>query len=108
MHSTPFFLQLNGQPVILLGEGNAAAAKRRLLERGGAAIVGEDNAHARIAMVAIEDEAQAVAAVKRLKARGLLVNAVDRPALCDFTTPAIIDRGSVLIAMGTSGASAGL
>ncbi|WP_164117965.1 bifunctional precorrin-2 dehydrogenase/sirohydrochlorin ferrochelatase [Sphingorhabdus sp. Alg239-R122] len=108
MRSTPFFLRLNGQPVILLGEGEAAAAKRRLLERGGAVIVGEDNADARIAMVAMEGEEEAIAAVKRLKARGLLVNAVDRPALCDFTTPAIIDRGSVLVAMGTGGASAGL
>ncbi len=108
MRSTPFFLRLDGQPVILLGEGEAAVAKRRLLERGGAVIVGEDNTEARIAMVAIEDEAEAVAAVRRLKLSGLLVNAVDRPALCDFTTPAIIDRGSVLIAMGTGGASAGL
>ena len=108
MHSTPFFLRLNGQPVILLGEGDAAAAKRRLLERGGAVIVGEDDEQARIAMVAIENEGQAAAAVKRLKARGLLVNAVDRPALCDFTTPAIIDRSSVLMAIGTGGASAGL
>jgi len=108
MHSSPFFLRLNGQPVILLGEGDGAAAKRRLLERGGAVIVGEDNRDARIAIVAIEDQANAVAAVERLKARGLLVNAVDRPALCDFTTPAIIDRGAVLLAIGTGGASAGL
>ncbi len=108
MHSSPFFLRLNGKPVILLGDGEAAAAKRRLLERGGAVIVGEENTEARLAMVAIDDEAEAVAATERLKARGLLVNAVDRPALCDFTTPAIIDRDTVLLAMGTGGASAGL
>ncbi|MDB5712314.1 MAG: bifunctional precorrin-2 dehydrogenase/sirohydrochlorin ferrochelatase [Sphingomonas bacterium] len=103
----PLFMTVAGRPVILLGEGEAAAAKRRLLERAGAAVVGED-ADAALAIVAIEDKNEAVAAVARLKARGVLVNAVDRPALCDFTVPAIVDRDPVLIAIGTGGASAGL
>ncbi|MDM7956750.1 NAD(P)-dependent oxidoreductase [Blastomonas sp.] len=108
MNQLPIFLNLRGRPVILLGEGEAADAKRRLIERSGGICVGEDAGEARIAIVAIEDEAEAAEAVARLKARGLIVNAVDRPALCDFTTPAIIDRDPVLIAIGTGGASAGL
>ena len=40
--------------------------------------------------------------------QGLLVNVADRPDLCDFTTPSILDRDPVLVAIGTSGASAGL
>jgi uroporphyrin-III C-methyltransferase / precorrin-2 dehydrogenase / sirohydrochlorin ferrochelatase len=107
MHSLPLFVRLQGRAVILLGEGDAASAKRALLERAGAEIVGEDSAAA-LAIVALEDEAEAQAAVARLKARGILVNAVDRPSLCDFTLPAIIDRDPVLIAIGTGGASAGL
>ncbi|MDB5736824.1 MAG: hypothetical protein JWO65_492, partial [Sphingomonas bacterium] len=107
MHSLPVFLRLDGRPVILLGDGDAAVAKRRLLDRAGARIVGED-ATAALAIVAIGDEAEAQAAATRLKARGILVNAVDRPALCDFTLPAIVDRDPVLIAIGTGGASAGL
>ncbi|CAN5405660.1 hypothetical protein BH09PSE4_BH09PSE4_12660 [soil metagenome] len=107
LHSLPLFVRLAGRPVILLGNGPAADAKRRLLERAGAAIVDED-AGAAIAIVAIESEAEAEAAVARLKARGLLVNAVDRPDLCDFTLPAIVERGAVLVAIGTGGVSAGL
>jgi uroporphyrin-III C-methyltransferase/precorrin-2 dehydrogenase/sirohydrochlorin ferrochelatase len=107
LHSLPLFVRLAGRPVMLLGDGEAADAKRRLLERAGAVIVGE-NAQAVLAIVAIDDEDEAVAAVARLKARGMLVNAVDRSALCDFTIPAIVDRAPVLIAIGTGGVSAGL
>ena len=107
MHSLPVFLRLHGQAVILLGEGEAADAKHTLLERAGAIVVGEADA-ARLAIVAIDDDADAETAVTRLKSRGLLVNAVDRPTLCDFTLPAIIDRDPVLVAIGTGGASAGL
>lgn len=107
LHSLPLFVRLADRPVILLGTGEAAAAKRRLLDRAGARIVGEETG-ATLAIVAIEDEGEAAAAVARLKARGVLVNAVDRPALCDFTLPAIVDRAPVIIAIGTGGASAGL
>ena len=107
LHSLPLFVRLAGRPVILLGDGEAAAAKRRLLERAGAAIVGEV-ADAVLAIVAIEEEDAAMAAVARLKARGVLVNAVDRPDACDFTLPAIVDRAPVLVAIGTGGVSAGL
>jgi len=107
MHSLPIFLRLAGQPVILCGTGEGADAKRRLLERAGARVVGEGG-DARIAIVVVEDDAEAAAIVARLKARGILVNATDRPELCDFTLPAIVDRDPVLLAIGTGGASAGL
>lgn len=108
LHSLPLFVRLAGRPVILLGEGEAADAKRRLLDRAGAHVVTDEAAMAALAIVAIDDEAEALAAVARLKARGVLVNAVDRSEHCDFTLPAIVDREPVLIAIGTGGASAGL
>ena len=111
LHSLPLFVRLAGRPVILLGTdgqgGEAADAKRRLLERAGAVVVGEE-ADAALAVVAIDDEGEALAAVARLKARGVLVNAVDRPDHCDFTLPAIVDRAPVIVAIGTGGVSAGL
>lgn len=107
LHSLPLFVRLAGRPVILLGEGEAADSKRRLLERAGAVIGGEDVAAA-LAVVAISDERLAGAAVARLRGRSILVNAVDRPDWCDFTLPAIVDRDPVLVAIGTGGASAGL
>ena len=42
MHSLPIFARLTGRNVILIGDGDAAAAKRRLLDRAGAVVVGED------------------------------------------------------------------
>ncbi|MBS0478187.1 MAG: siroheme synthase [Proteobacteria bacterium] len=104
LHSLPIFVRLDGRPVMLIGEGEAAKAKRRLLERAGATIVGED-AEAALAIVAM---AEPDATVERLKGRGLLVNAVDRSDLCDFTLPAIVDRSPVIVAVGTGGVSAGL
>ena len=107
MRSLPLFVRLTGRPVILLGEGYMADAKARLLTRAGAVIVGED-APAALAVVALADAAEGEAAAARLKARGLLVNVVDRLELSDFTFPAIIDRDPVLVAVGTGGVSAGV
>lgn len=108
MDSLPIFLRLNGQPVILVGDGHAAEPRRRLLRRAGARLVGEDDRDARLAFVAIDQDEAAAAVVGRLRARGLLVNSADKPELCDFLVPAIVDRAPVLVAIGTGGASAGL
>jgi len=108
MEQLPVFLNLRGRTVVLVGEGEAADAKARLIARAGGRVVPEWREDATIAFVALDDDAQARAAAQALRARGLLVNVVDRPDLCDFTTPAIVDRAPVTIAIGTGGASAGL
>jgi len=105
LKSLPLFHRVAGEPVIVLGEGEAAEAKRRLVERAGAYVVEDDNRDARLAFVALDNPELAVV---RLKARGVLVNVTDRPDLCDFTVPSVLDRDPVLVAVGTGGASAGL
>jgi len=105
----PLFHTIAGKPVVVIGAGEAAEAKRRLVERAGARVHTEVAAGlaagARLAFIASDEPAPLA---ERLRAAGLLVNVVDRPELCDFTTPAVVDRAPVLVAIGTSGASAGL
>lgn len=107
METLPIFVTLAGRTVILVGEGEAAAAKARLVVAAGGTLVGEDGAGV-LAFVAIDDEAAAIAAAARLRARGLLVNVVDRPAHSDFLMGAIIDRSPVVVAVSTGGATASL
>ena len=110
--SLPLFHNIKGARVLVLGDGEAAEPKRRLVERAGG-IIEDDQQRAidegvRIAYVAYEDEKACEVAAINLRCAGMIVNVVDRPDLCDFTTPSILDRNPVLIAVGTGGASAGL
>ncbi|MBU2341328.1 MAG: siroheme synthase [Alphaproteobacteria bacterium] len=109
MNSLPLFHRIAGTKVVLVGNGAMAEAKQRLVERAGGEICSEAEAHhARLAFVALEDGRKSEAAALRLKRLGLLVNVADRPELCDFTLPSVLEREPVLIAVGTGGASAGL
>ncbi|MBU2589031.1 MAG: siroheme synthase, partial [Alphaproteobacteria bacterium] len=110
--SLPLFHQITGQQVLVLGDGPAAEPKRRLVERAGGVVV-DDLARAvdegvRIAFIAYDDARACEAAAINARCAGMLVNVVDRPELCDFTTPSILDRSPLLVAIGTGGASAGL
>lgn len=110
--SLPLFHQITGQQVLVLGDGPAAEPKRRLVERAGGVVV-DDLARAvdegvRLAFIAYEDARACEVAAINARCVGILVNVVDRPELCDFTTPSILDRDPLLVAIGTGGASAGL
>ena len=110
--SLPLFHQIDGQRVLVLGDGEAAEPKRRLVERAGGVVIDDErqaiDEGVRIAFVAFEDAKACEVAAINLRCAGMLVNVVDRPDLCDFTTPSLLDRNPLLIAVGTGGASAGL
>ncbi len=108
MRDLPIFVQLAGKKIILIGDGDVADARRRLIERAGGAPVAELSPDVRLGFVAIADPVAAAATAERLRAAGLLVNVADQPDLCDFTLGALVERGTVTIAIGTGGASAGL
>ncbi len=109
MHSLPLFHRIAGKRVVVVGDGAMGDAKRRLVERAGGIPCSESEAHqAQLAFIALDNEAEAEKAALRLKRAGLIVNVADRPELCEFTTPSLLDRDPVLVAVSTGGASAGL
>ena len=110
----PAFVPLTGRRVGLTGSGEGLAARHRLLSGSPAQIVDLDLSEAAdpkswtgmaLGFVADPDPAACAAAAAAARAAGVPVNVMDRPALCDFTVPAIIDRGAVVAALGTGGAS---
>ncbi|MBA4012766.1 MAG: siroheme synthase [Phenylobacterium sp.] len=114
MDAFPAFFPLSGRTVVIAGSGEPAQAKLRLLEgsparivhlQGDAAADPAAYAGAALAFVASADDVFAQAAAAAARAAHVPVNVVDRPQLCDFTTPAVIDRGEVVAAIGTGGAS---
>ncbi|QUD86256.1 NAD(P)-dependent oxidoreductase [Phenylobacterium montanum] len=114
MDAFPAFFPLAGRLVVIAGDGEAAEAKARLFETSpaqvvrltqAAAITPEAFRGACLAFVASADETFRNAAAAAARTAGVPVNVVDHPALCDFTTPAVIDRGEVVAAVGTGGAA---
>lgn len=114
MDSFPAYFSLAGRTIVIAGSGEPAEAKARLFEGSPATIVRLQAPEAFspaayegavLVFVGDADEAFVQAAVKAARAAGALLNVVDRPALCDFNTPAIIDRGQVVAAVGTGGSA---
>jgi precorrin-2 dehydrogenase/sirohydrochlorin ferrochelatase len=110
----PAFFPLTGRRVVIAGAGEAAEAKARLFDgspaelvraEGEEAFAPETYAGAVLAFVASDDAQFRQAAAAAARSVHVPVNVVDHPADCDFYTPAVIDRGQVVAAVGTDGAS---
>jgi precorrin-2 dehydrogenase/sirohydrochlorin ferrochelatase len=110
----PAFFPLKGRRVVIAGNGEPAEARARLfagsparVERidGQAALEPAAYRGAPMAFIASHDEAFARQAAAAARAGGAMVNVFDRPALSDFHTPAIVDRGPVVAAIGTGGSA---
>jgi precorrin-2 dehydrogenase/sirohydrochlorin ferrochelatase len=114
LDSFPAYFPLAGRRVVIAGNGEAADNKARLFDGSPATLVRVDGhaaflpgtyAGAVLAFVAGDDEVFLQAAASAARAARVLVNVVDKPAMSDFNTPAVIDRGEVVAAVGTGGGS---
>ena len=130
MRYYPTFFDLRGRPALLVGGGETAARKLRLLRKAGAEITlvasvvtpeiadlaeaGDIVWHERafderdlegIALVhAASDDNEADRAVAQAaSARGLPVNVVDDPEASSFIMPAIVDRDPIVIGISSGG-----
>ncbi|HEX2890197.1 siroheme synthase CysG [Vineibacter terrae] len=111
MRALPLFHDLRDRLCLVIGQGEIAARKAAALRAVGANVRmasdfdASDLAGTALVVVAEAPETIAHAAFDACRARGIPINAVDRPAYCTVTWPAIIDRDPVTIAIGTGGAA---
>ena len=130
MKSFPMFIRTSNRRVVIVGGGEQAAQKARLMlktdarlifaapvlddELAGIAATGRAEHHsgaiapdlfANAAMVFVGTGCPGLdAAVHALvKVSGAPVNVVDQPDLCDLTTPSLVDRDPLVVAIGTEG-----
>jgi uroporphyrin-III C-methyltransferase/precorrin-2 dehydrogenase/sirohydrochlorin ferrochelatase len=107
----PLFFDLAGRRVVVVGEGPAADRRAELARSAGAEVqrlaapTGQDFRGAAAAFIAAGDESRDAAAQRAARSAGVPVNVADRPGLCDFILPAIVDRDDVVVAISTGGAS---
>jgi uroporphyrin-III C-methyltransferase/precorrin-2 dehydrogenase/sirohydrochlorin ferrochelatase len=109
----PVFLALEGKRAVLVGDGQAVDWKLELLEAAGARVqryavdewTPEDLRGAAIAVGGFEDDAAASAFAGAARAVGVPVNVIDKPAFCDFSFGAIVNRSPLVIGISTDGAA---
>ncbi|HLT79123.1 MAG TPA: NAD(P)-dependent oxidoreductase [Ferrovibrio sp.] len=129
MQTFPSFLKLSGRPVLVVGGGENAARKIRLLLKAHAAVTllaPEPNSElaglagqGRIAhrtgffspalldgmclVISAAGDPLDTQVAEAARARGILVNVVDRPDLSDFFVPAIVERGDITVGIASNG-----
>jgi uroporphyrin-III C-methyltransferase/precorrin-2 dehydrogenase/sirohydrochlorin ferrochelatase len=107
----PLFFDLAGRKVVVVGEGPAADRRAELARSAGAevrqlpGIVAADLRGAAAVFIATGDIEHDTVAQRLARSVGVPANVADRPGLCDFILPAIVDRDDVVVAISTGGAS---
>ena len=131
----PIFLALAGKRALVAGNGAPVAWKAELLAAAGAEVAVfaeqpceelrtiaakapragitlqqrawriEDFAGAAVAVGGFEDAAEAERFSGAARAAGVPVNVIDRPAYCDFSFGAIVNRSPLVIGISTDGAA---
>ncbi len=133
MKSYPLFLNLEGKDCLVVGGGEVAARKIEALLRRGARVtcvskefskfvknLGKKNRRnlilkvsngkiklnrARLVIAATSDRPFNERIARECRRKKIWVNVVDDPELCDFTVPAVLERGPLQIAVSTGGTS---
>jgi uroporphyrin-III C-methyltransferase/precorrin-2 dehydrogenase/sirohydrochlorin ferrochelatase len=127
----PAFHKVAGRTVLVVGDGSEAAAKVRLLQETEAhirlvaehpspelaALIAEGGLEHRaepfrpddvegavLVFAASGERAEDAAVVAAARAKTIPANAVDIPELCDFYTPALVNRAPVAVAITSTGA----
>ncbi len=130
MDFLPLFHNLKGRPVLVVGGGEIALRKARLLSEAGAVLrvvapgveaqlselvaqnggqtiirgyLAGDLSGCVLAIAATDDEPLNEQVSKDAQALGMPVNVVDSPQLCTVIFPAIVDRSSLMIAVSSGG-----
>jgi len=129
MKSFPMFIRTSGRRVVIIGGGEQAAQKSRLILKTDAQIVlAAPDLDEELAALVEEGRAEQYtgpitpalfdgaamafvgsgcpgidAAIHALAVGHCPVNVVDQPTLCDITTPSLVDRDPVVVAIGTEG-----
>ena len=130
----PFFMELSKQSVLLIGGGEVAERKLDLLLKANAKLTiispeftdyilnliknnknitainstykteHMDNSFSFI-IAATNDESLNEEIASQANRKGILVNVVDKPNICDFIFPSILERGPITVAVSTGGSS---
>lgn len=126
----PIFMKLRGEPCLVVGGGEVALRKVRLLRSAEAAVTvvapelvaelramagagdirhvdgrfsGEQLAGMRLVVAATDDRRVNLAVAEAGRVQGIPVNVVDDPDISSYITPAIVDRSPLVIALSTGG-----
>ncbi|GAB4249121.1 MAG: hypothetical protein Kow00109_25200 [Acidobacteriota bacterium] len=104
----PVMLQLEGRDCLVVGQTTEATAKARRLEVAGARVrrlpVFDRAGAGRPFLIVADLPAPEAEQVWRFaEEQGILLNVVDKPDYCNFTFPAVLERGNLRIAVSTCG-----
>ena len=132
MDYLPLFAKVSDKPILLVGGGEVALRKARLLLEAGARLTvvaphlhdelqalvdagalhylngefsAEQLAQQRLVIAATDNEMVNAAVAAAADAAGLWVNVVDDPARSSFIFPSIIDRSPIMVAVSSGGAA---
>ena len=135
MRYFPINLDIRGKPVVVVGGGTVAARKCQTLLAAGARVTviaptvtarlrelaekgrvshlarkysGGDLAGAFLVFASTDSHLVNRAVAKEAKNSGILADVVDAPDQSDFTSPAVVSRGGLMITISTEGESPAL